>query len=305
MPRPEMNRPRGVGAPGALDSRKGADVNKDTMKKIRATHTGQLFDGLLDCYVLEDGRRVVSQRGVVRAITGDANGSAPLGQYLRRLPNEYGHLATQTVVEFARPDGGTANGREAVWLVDLLRAYDEADDAGLLHHTQRHLARNARKILRALAGVAMVALIDEATGYQAIREAGALSFAFRALLLDSHDTWDLMWHPGFVDAIVRLHGCRYDGGPQPRWLASTYDKLYGLILGAEVVAELKRRNPEPKFGTNHHQWLTPEAREVVRRNIEVVVALADTSGTKAEFWARVEHRFSQNALQLSLTGVTA
>lgn len=274
----------------------------DSTEKPRATHAGTIFDGLIDCYVLDDGRRVVSQRGVVRALTDGGREGGNLGAYLAKMPNEYGHLATGAEIVFVRHDGGIAHGRDAQWLVDLLRAYDEADDLGLLHHTQRHLARNARKILRALAGVAMVSLIDEATGYQAIRQAGELSFIFRAILLESQQAWDLMWPPEFVDAIVRLHGERYDGGPQPRWLASTYDKLYHLILGDEVVAELKRRNPDPKFGTNHHQWLTPEAREVLRRNIPTVVALANTSSSKDDFWRRVEHHYSKSALQLTLKG---
>jgi hypothetical protein len=62
-------------------------------------------------------------------------------------------LAAQPEIDFSLPGGGTAKGREAQWVVDLLRAYDEADDAGVLHHSQRELARNARRILRALAGV--------------------------------------------------------------------------------------------------------------------------------------------------------
>lgn len=108
---------------------------------------------------------VMTGRGVVRALTGDANGSAPLGPYLARLPSNYANIATQTEITFCRPEGGTAKGRDARWLVELLRAYSEADDADELHHTQRHLAKNARKILLTLAEVGIVAMIDEATGY--------------------------------------------------------------------------------------------------------------------------------------------
>jgi hypothetical protein len=272
----------------------------------KATHTGTLLDWLLDCYVLDDDRRVVSQRGVVRALTEGGRERGDLGRYLARLPQEFSHLQAAPEIEFSSPSG-PAKGREAQWLVDLLRAYDEADDSGALHPSQRHLARNARRILRALAGVGIIALIDEATNYQQVREATnyqqvreatALSFTFRALLLESRCPWNLMWPADFTESMCRLHGEPFDG-TQPRFLASTYEKLYRLVLGDEVYEELKRRNPESSFGTNHHQWLTPEAREVVRKQIPILTALAETVGSKEEFWARVEHRYANKPLQLS------
>lgn len=269
------------------------------MSAPKATHTGTLFDGALDCYVLDNERRVVTNRGIVRALSGAKTGN--LGQYLGRLPNKYAYLEAGTEIEFRSPTG-MAKGHDAVWLVDLLKAYDEADDEGLLHPKQVPLARNSRRILRALAGVGIVALIDEATEYQKVREATALSFTYRAILLDSRTGWQLMHTPELADAMMRLHGKRYEGGSHPRELASTYHKLYVTVLGEEVVAELKRRNPEPSFGTNHHQWLTPEAKEVFRRQIPIVIALASTSDSKPDFWRRLEHHFKRQMLQISLPG---
>jgi hypothetical protein len=264
---------------------------------LKATHTGQLFAGLLDCYVLEDERRVVSQRGVVRALTGSATGSAPLGRYLDRLPARFAHLAAQPEIAFASPTG-PAKGRSVEWLSELLDAYVDAFMAGELHATQVDLARQARAIQSAAAKIGWTALVDEATGYQDVRETTALSFMYRALLLESRCQWDLMWPADFAEAVCRLHDEPFDG-TQPRFLASTYEKLYRLVLGEEVYAELKSRNPEPSFGTNHHQWLTPEAREVVRKQVPILTALAETCGNKEEFWARVEHRYAKRPLQLS------
>jgi len=266
-------------------------------ERPKATHSGKLFDGLLDCYVLDNERRVVSQRGVLAALTGGAE-TGNIARYTSKLPKRFAVLAAGPEIEIGLPGGGVAKARDAQWVVDLLKAYDEADDADELHHTQRHLAKNARRILRALAGVGIVALIDEATNYQAVREAQALSFTFRAILMESTREWDLMWPSDFVEAICALHREPFTGA-QPRFLASTYDKLYRLILGTDVVDELKRRNPDPKFGSNHHQWLTPEAREVLRKQIPIVTVLAEQCGTKEEFWARIEHRYAKRPLQLS------
>lgn len=266
---------------------------------IKATHKGTLFNGLLDCYVLEDERRVVSQRGVVCALTNDSAGSTPLGRYLRRLPNRFQHLTTQPVLSFARPGGGVAKGRSVEWLSDLLDAYVDAFMGGELHTQQADLARRAHEIQRAASKVGWIALVDEATGFQAVREATALSFAFRAILLESQCQWDLMWPEDFAASMCRLHRVAFDGR-QPKFLASTYEKLYRLILGDEVYEELKRRNPEPSYGTNHHQWLTPEAREVVRQQVPFLTAFAEQCATKDEFWARMEYRYQDRPLQLSL-----
>lgn len=264
----------------------------------KATHAGKLFDGLLDCYVLDDERRVVSQRGMASALSG-GHGSTNLAQYLGRIPGGSAALAACTVVEFTMPGGGVGRGIEAFAIPDILQLYMGALERGELHSQQLPVAMRAARMLGALAKIGIIALVDEATNYQAVREATALSFTFRAILLESTCPWNRMWSNEFVESICRLHGEHFDGGKHPRFLASTYDKLYHLILGDEVCEELKRRNPDPSFGTNHHQWLTPEAREVVRRQIPVIIALADTSNAADDFWAKIEHKYAKRPLQLS------
>lgn len=267
------------------------------MNRPKATHTGQLFDGL-DCYVLDDERRVVSHSGMARALSG-VTGSINLARYLERIPGGSAVLAACPVFDFTMPGGGVARGIDATSVPDILQLYVDALGAGTLHAQQIPIAARAAKMVGALAKVGIIALVDEATGFQTQREAAALSFAFRAILLESTCSWDLMWPAEFVEAICRLHGETFAGGAQPRFLASTYDKLYHLILGDEVCAELKKRNPEPRFGTNHHQWLTPEAREVVRKQIPLLTFTAEQVGSKEEFWARLEHKYAKRPLQLS------
>lgn len=80
--------------------------------------------------MLDDARRVVSQRGIVKALSGREGGD--LGQYLSKLPSRFAVLQAGAEIEFQGPTG-PAKGREAQWLVDMLLAYDEADDAGELH----------------------------------------------------------------------------------------------------------------------------------------------------------------------------
>ena len=268
----------------------------------RATHTGTLFDGLMDVHVLEDGTRLSTQRGVIRALKTGGTKNGDLGRNLAKLPKRFAHLAVTPRIEFVTVNGQRANGCSVEWIADLLSAYVDAYMCGELHHKQEPLAKNAHKMQMAIAKIGLVALVDEATGYEEIRKAGELSFMFRAILSESTGEWDLMWPPDFVDAIMRLHGKRFNGGTHPQWLASTYEKLYAIILTPEVASELKKRNPHPSFGTNHHQWLTPEAKRILHAQVPFVTELANQSRTKAEFWERVEHRYSNKMLQMTCFG---
>jgi hypothetical protein len=68
---------------------------------------------------LDDGRRVVSQRGVVGLLSGGAE-VGNLGRFMSRLPSRFAQITAEPKIEFDLPGGGVAYGREGTWLVDLL-----------------------------------------------------------------------------------------------------------------------------------------------------------------------------------------
>ena len=77
----------------------------------RAVSTGAIkFGGAeVDCYNLDDGRRVISQRGVIRGLRGASKASGPgtsdLARYIERLPEKHRGLLAIPVVEFVLPSG--------------------------------------------------------------------------------------------------------------------------------------------------------------------------------------------------------
>src|ERR1035437_3537541 len=70
--------------------------------------------------------------------------------------------------------GGVANGVRADCLPKICDVWLSARKAGALTSKQMHIGDKAEILVRALAGVAMVALVDEATGYQYARTRDAL-----------------------------------------------------------------------------------------------------------------------------------
>lgn len=122
-----------------------------------------------------------------------------------------------------------------------------------------------------------------------------------ALLLPKPaEEWERMFQSSLVRALCDLHGIRWSSGPHPRFLSSTNRKIYDLVFSSEIGREIKRRNPLPKMGANHHQQLTPEARDYLASQLKVVEAIARQSDNKADFWRRMEREYTDSMLQLSL-----
>lgn len=278
------------------------------MSRPRAITTGVLsFGGVsVDCYNLDDGRRVISQRAIVRALTGGgakgATNPKGLGSYLDRLPQETaGNLARpSSEVEFVLPSGTTSIGRDAEWLIDLCNAYVDAAMAGSLHRKQLHLAAQARTIVAACAKTGIAALIDEATGYQYVREHGILGDIFARALREQASPWKRTWQDETVDALCRTFRIQRSGREFPAPLMGVVGKLYRTLLGSEVHDELRRRNPRGEGRDIHTQWMADDTLAALRDHLHVIEAFARTTDSKSQFWERLERYASGGRGQMEL-----
>lgn len=274
-------------------------------KRPKAIAVGKLFEEFgagVDCYVLEGGRRVISQAGIIRALRsgGKSHGDkeSHLDRYIARLPSRFAHLAMGPAVEFELPQGGaTAIGRDAQFFVDLLKAYSSAYRAGELHASQEKLAMASIAIIEALAGVGIEALIDEATGYERSKAERERARLFAALFRDNIADWTLRWPPPLVRALSSLYRVSYIAGSPPRALQTPFHVIYTMIFGQEAARELKDRNPNPDSYC-HHQTLTDEGSSYLSNELQVVKLLAEQSRTKDEFWARMRAHYQGEGLQL-------
>ncbi len=262
------------------------------MQKAKTIGQGKLFD-TCDCYVLDGGVRVLSKRGLWSLLSGSYENS-DVDRFLSRLPSRFAHLTVSTNIEFVLPQGGIGHAIDSDTAIEICAAYDEADDAGELRANQRHLARGARRLLRAAAKVGLTALVDEATGYEAIRERGELSRLFR----DAMGAWEETFTPKLVRELCRLgiageKNVEWRCGSYPQPLAAAFRRIYELIIGVEAARHLKEVNAEPRKNHNHHhhQWLTDEARELLKKNLGIVTFCARTSTSSADFWERLKAHY--------------
>ena len=161
-----------------------------SQKFPKATHVGELQIGstVIPCAVLEDGTRVVSERGVTKAQGGKRGGAH--WRRRKKAGNDPGaylpvFLSASNLKAFIPKDldlapikyyykGSIANGIKAENLPKVCEVWLRARDAGDMLASQERIAGVADILLRGLAHIGITALVDEATGYQEIRDREAL-----------------------------------------------------------------------------------------------------------------------------------
>lgn len=279
----------------------------------------------IPCAVLETKQRVLTQSGVMRALgrarqakgrqyyAGDVNLPAFLtAQNLKPfIPNEL--YVTSSQIEFRRKSGGKAFGYAAELLPKVCGVFDDADNAGALTAAQKHIAVQARVLLRGLAEVGIIALVDEATGYQSKRDKDELHQILAAYISPTLLTWTERFPIEFFKEMFRVwgwpwpaNGTPYKGPIGPRYAGKLIKQVVYGNLPPGVLAELEEKNPA------NEKWQRPNrmpqllTKDVGHPHVEKLVAVIGTlfsiSDSKEEFWRHYHRRFPKVGDQLELLG---
>lgn len=257
----------------------------------------------LEVHVLSDGKRAITQREVVRAISGGRE-SGNLTRYLDRNPLVDTEAIQGQVLRFRIPGSkAVAHGYEATLLVEICDSYLQARDAKKLDHSQLKLAIQAEMILRACAKVGIIALIDEATGYQEIRSKRALQLKLQAFIADEIQEWARMFPEEFWLELARLEGIRYSPRNRPlRWGRYVMMFVYDAI-DEDVGRQLREVNPNPRFLRNHHQWLKKFGRDRVHNQIQQVIAVMKLCTDMDDFKTKFGRVFKNTPLQITFDDI--
>ena len=251
----------------------------------------------IDCYVLEGEQRVLSQRGMVRGL-GFTRGSpsrAGAGAELPRfatqkwiepfLSNDLVQALSNPVV-FANPaGGGIAFGYPATILADICDAILEAERQGVTTDRQAGIVEQATNLMRGFARVGIVALVDEATGYQELRAREALADILQTFLSDYKQKWAPTFPEDFYRQIYRLRGWEWKpwSTKRPSVIGKWTDDFVYERIAPGLTEELRRLNPTNPSGerlSKHHQWFNPEfGHPKLREHISGVVALMRAAGS--------------------------
>ena len=256
-------------------------------------------------YVLDNFKRVMAQREVVRALTGLAHGD--IARYVE-APAIRDFIDGPTILNQAirfliSGTQFTGNGFEATVLLDICDAYLRAREAGKLPPSEEAIAKQAEIITRACAKVGIIALIDEATGYEAFKKKRDLQLKLQAFIADDIQEWARMFPDEFWFELARLEGIHYSARSRPlRWgkyvMAFVYD---AVDTDGDVGKQLREINPDPHFRQNHHQWLKEFGRQKVHDQIERVVTIMKLCDDMDDFRKKFKRVFKKTALDGQLT----
>jgi hypothetical protein len=283
----------------------------------RATHAGvlEIGDSSIPCYVLETGERVLSTRGIMKSLGRTWRGRKYAGTQhpvFLEANNLKPYLAKglDAVLSpkiFRTDRGGTGEGFSAEILPLICETYLAAKDADALTASQTSVAKQCEILVRGLSRVGVIALVDEATGYQEVRDKMALQAILDSFLRKELAAWAKRFPDEFYEHIFRLRGWQWKGrakNPPQVVAAYTKDFVYAR-LAPQILEELERRNPieDGKRKGAHHQWLTDDVgHPALAQHLHAVITLMRVSKSWAQFKLMLDiaHPKRDDTLQLPL-----
>lgn len=299
---------KAIASAGAQARWAKARPERETLPKAICGSTDQplRIGGLtVPCYVLEDERRVLTVAGMQEALRMASGGSMVPGlnrfelfvsrERLRPFVPAALTERVRSPIVFITPTGALAYGYEAMVMVELCDAVLAAREAGVLQPQQMRIAQQCEVLVRGLARVGIVALVDEATGYQEIRKRDALHRILAAYISPELMPWTRRFPQSFYGEMFRLHHWPYDPASvkRPGVVGKFTDQFVYQPLPRGVLDELRRVNPKSERGyrrAKHHQFLTDD---VGNPHLQQQITATTTLMRAAEDWPSFKRMFTR------------
>lgn len=261
-------------------------------KVPRATHHGVLpiGDVEFDAYVLDDGRRVLSRRGMAKALFGPNSGGGDFARFtgskgVKPYLSQHLLAVLNEPIEFWTNRGRSrALGVEATALQELCGGVVRAAIDGMLRADQIEAAKRAAVYSEAFARVGVVALVDEATGYQRDRREHELREILNAYIQVELRPYSARFPRSFFEHMCRLHGWESrDDMRTPRAAGQFISRHIYERLPVGVVEALRSINPADDHGRRRNKHADGDALQHLERQIQTVHALMSAADTREEF----------------------
>jgi hypothetical protein len=261
-----------------------------------------LGDKTINAAVLPDGTRLITQATFLRALGRSRSPKAGTGvlSTVDKVPfflqaEALKPFITKELVESTSPvfyrtkTGGKGVGYNAELLPAVAEVYLQYRD---------NLAENGKKVtgyykdivqacdilMRGLARVGIIALVDEATGYQYDRARNALQLVLERFIDNELQKWIKTFPDEFYQQIARLRGYELkDINKRGAVYAQLTNYLIYKRLAPGVLRELKRITPRDGKGRRKHKYFqrltedvgNPALRELLSNQIVLMKIFPD------------------------------
>lgn len=282
--------------------------------KIKAYSKGILSVGNVDieCYVLDDkeNTRVLSATAVFKAfgrprkginnrlkINGTKLPPFMASKSLEPLINQE-IMKRTNLIEFYVGDV-KKTGYNAELLPDLCALYLDARRHKVLTKSQLPIAEKAEMLLEAFAKIGIIALIDEATGFQHDRKKDALKLLLERYIEQALQKWVKTFPDAFFNELDRLYkNDKTVSRHRPMYYGKFINEyIYKPLENGYVKAGLDEKNilPDGKRKARFHQWLTSLGRTQLTLQLGRIIGVMELSSDINAF-----KRKQANQGQLSL-----
>lgn len=277
----------------------------------RATRQGEIELGgiRIPCAVLESGQRVLTQQGFYRAMGRSGSPAKGWGSQIeqvapflalksikRYVSDELGNSSKPIIF---RPTHGSmkAFGYDAELLPRVCEVYLRAREAGALLPAQLKFAKACEILVRGLSYVGIKALIDEATGYQELRDKTALQAILDKHLRKEFAEWSKRFPDEFYKQIFRLRGWTWKGMHvnRPQYVGQITTEFVYARLTPGILRELKAKTPKPRAPKGPdalHQWLTADVgHRELSEHLHAVVGIMRVADSWDQFVTMMDRAF--------------
>lgn len=289
----------------------------------QADFTGEIVIGEMrfPCSVLSDGTRILTQSDFMTGMGMYYSGwiaqnrqkedAADVPHFLSFkslkpfIDKNLGDLQEITL-KYRTPRGAQAHGIKAEIIPKICDVWIDALDAGKLGSRQTKIAQNAKILMRSLAHVGIIALVDEATGYQEVRDKKALQAILDQFLAKELAAWAKRFPDDFYKEMFRLKHWTWNPmsvarpGVVGRY---TVDIVYER-LAPGLVEELEAINPKNESGarkSRHHQWLTDDVgHPALAQHLHAVMGFMRACSEWDQFLSMLDRAFPKKGKTIPL-----
>lgn len=294
-------------------ARRAAASRWDKQKDVpQAAYTGTLNIGDMSfpCSVLSNGDRILTQSDFMHGMGMYYSGWVAKNRPAEEAAADFPHFLSfkslkpfvdkhlgdlqSIIVKYRTERGNLAHGIKADIIPRICEVWLDADEHGKLGARQKQVAAKARLLIRALAHVGIIALVDEATGYQRDRASDALSKILEAFIAKELQPWVKTFPDEFYEQLFRLRGLNYptDTVKRPQYFGHLTNDIVYKRLAPAVLEELKRTTPKTPSGRprdHFHRRLTPDlGHPKLREYMASVVTAMKLSSDYEDFKAKLD-----------------
>jgi len=252
----------------------------------------------IECYVLDNLKRVITKRGMAKALGMKSEGGNVFMRAMGRkglgsvIQGELrGNLDNPLVFKPLTAD--LAHGYDATILIDICDAIIDAAKSSKLGPGQESLAIQAEIIIRASAKLGIVALVDDATGFIADKRREQYKELFKEFIREEVSWYQSEFPDQLFDVIYKIYGLprKADAKNHPQFFGKFIRKyIYEPLANSNgaILEMLDEKNPVVYASGGRRYKMFQFLSDVVglpslRAHLWQVIGIGNSVRNKAQF----------------------